>query len=468
MRDPPPGLPSALVGSAAHQYPPPRHLLVGGIHHNPMRGNTNQYGFKPTKTLTDTIRARDWEAARARVITHPWDACYRAKEMRNNATPLHLACLYRAPYNLVEWILDADPRALYSQDSEGWTPLHVILLYGNDDKTAILLIRRGGSKLVSIQSQIVGAPIHLACRHGCSLAVIRELLKANPAMATKANEYSTKPARILWHQYARNPDNQPVLDGLSTTRSITTEELDENTRGLIDRLVLLLRAAKRKHHHQHFGQDQEGDDAVIIHDFVVSTEETVGDLSHLVAIVVRAFPDKLWSTDASGNLPLHKAASTARSCSATGTSSANPWSRRINSLPSLVDAAGRYSHNSGHHGVDPLEVLIQSYPLAASIPNHQGLLPLHIALTEGKRTWRSGISAMVVAAPDVLLTRDAKSSLLPFQMAAASVTDNGGDDDAANQQNTEIIETIQQLMLACPHAMELQQQEQSFDIAMSE
>ena len=91
----------------------------------------------------------------------------------NNATSLHLACLYRAPKDLVEMILDFNPNSLLCQDSEGWTPIHVVLLYGNDEETAIMLIRRGGKEAVSIQSPIVGSPLHLAFRHGCSANIIQ-------------------------------------------------------------------------------------------------------------------------------------------------------------------------------------------------------------------------------------------------------------------------------------------------------
>lgn len=422
--------------------------------------NSSHFGFSPTKFLNDKLRARDWDAARIRVLSHPWDACFRAKQ-KNNATPLHLACLYRAPYDLVEWILDVNPQALLCQDSEGWTPLHVILLYGNDDKTALLLIRRGGPEAVSIQSRIVGAPLHLACRHGCSTAVIRELLRANPAMATTANEYATKPSSILWQQYARNPENKQFLNDLSTTattarvegqneRTLEEERIGGSARDLVDRVALLLRAAKGK---QHMHPDDRQEYSVILHDVVVSTDDTVGDLSHMVALMVRMHPDKVRSTDEMGNLPLHKAASTIRSSSRSAAQLLNP------ALVALMSSTAK----GGGQGpmVDAVEVLLQSYPMAARIPNRQGLLPLQIALSKGKRTWRTGLAAMVLAAPDVLLNRDVEAELLPFQLAAAMEdrSDNDGDrddedsDSGGDQDAIETVETIMELLLACPHAM---------------
>ena len=104
-----------------------------------------------------------------------------------------------------------------------------------------------------------------------------------------------------------------------------------------------------------------------------------------------------------------------------------------------------------HNRLDPVEVLIGSYPVAARIPNRQGLLPLHIALSKGKRTWRTGVSAMVQAAPEVLLTRDNETNLLPFQLAAAM--DDRDAHSSTDQDTTESAETVVELLLACPHAM---------------
>ena len=475
MRDlpplpPPPGLPPHHV----HPVMTPQSLFFGSQHrsnsgigsHHPYRTMGAHYGFAPTKHLSEKLRARDWDAARSRVLSHPWDACFRAKKQqggnkKNNATPLHLACLYRAPYDLVEWILNANPQALFCQDSEGWTPLHVIVLYGNNDKTALLLIRRGGAAAAAIQSKVVGAPLHLACRHGCSTTVIQELLRANPDMATTANEYSTKPASILWHQYSRNPENEEILlDILSSinaeqTREENTQKQDVNTRDLIERLALLLRAAKGKQPMSKSGVSNLEPD--ILHDVVMSTDDTVGDLSHVVALIVRAFPGYVRSTDEMGDLPLHKAASRVRSTRSDIKSNTNFHLRRI-------DPTGRL------YRPDPVEYLIRNYPAAARIPNRRGLLPLHIALSKGKRTWRTGVSTMVQAAPEVLMTKDTETDLLPFQLAAATATmddadfDKNNDDETATSQlvegelNSELVETVMELVLACPHAMDASSQ----------
>lgn len=383
--------------------------------------------LSPTKILNDNIRARDWDSARIRILSYPWDSAFRSKQL-NNATPLHLACLYRAPPDLVQMVLEANPEALFSQDSEGWTPLHVLLLYGSDEETALMLIQRGGSRAASVQSRIVGAPLHLACRHGCSTAVMRELLKASPAMATTANEYSTKPAKILWHSFSRNAENERLLNTLLENQGEVVPESESHKpmRDLVDQLALLVRASKGNKQHQHHN--------LIIHDVLRQTP--LGDLTQYLSLVVLLYPEQTRARDDLGNLPLHNAARNPRACETR-------YLRRTVSMQSFSFEANARSSSIQTHE-DPIDILLQSYPMAASTPNQQGLLPLHIALVDGQRTWRRGISSLVEAAPHLLLKRDAVSNLVPFQLAAASLE---------AEDSLEVVETILELLLACPHAM---------------
>lgn len=405
--------------------------------HNSCLIGRNTY-FPPTRILNEKIRARDWDACRLRILYYAQDAKFVSKNM-NNATPLHLACLYRAPYEIVELILNANPQALLYQDSEGWTPIHVVLLYGSDDETALMLIRRGGPHACSIQSKLVGTPLHLACRHGCSTAIIKELLRANPEMATQSNEYSTKPARILWHQYARNSDNERFLQDLINQQGQVSPPDNQIITDLIDRLALLVRAANGR-----YPTEDNRSRSVLVHDVVVATEDTLGDLSQFVALVVFLYPEQVRSKDEAGDLPLHKAARNPPSSRAR-----NDSLRRSGSLPSftssgLVGSVETYSNDG-----DPVGLLLQQFPLAARIPNNQGLMPLHLALARGRRTWRTGVAAIVYAAPELVTARCTETNLYPFQLAAMEkgcIVDD-------REHHVETVETILELLLACPHLM---------------
>jgi len=61
---------------------------------------------------------------------------------------------------------------------------------------------------------------------------------------------------------------------------------------------------------------------------------------------------------------------------------------------------------------------LKIYPQAASIPDHNGNLPLHLGLYAGK-TWNSGIKEIFEAAPGSNFIQDRSTHLFPFMLAAS-------------------------------------------------
>ena len=175
-------------------------------------------------------------------------------------------------------------------------------------------------------------------------------------------------------------------------------------------VTLLLQAAK---------QDDPDAPSILVHD-MVTWESSVGDMSQFLALALSLFPDQAGYCDEEGNYPLHIAASS------------QPLSRAPYS-PRVCDPYR-----------DPIEILLKAHPSAASTVNPKGALPIHLALAEGRRTWRTGVAALVRANSDSLLIRDPITQLYPYQLAATSVAS----DDA------ESVDTILQLLLTCPHALQ--------------
>ena len=70
-----------------------------------------------------------------------------------------------------------------------------------------------------------------------------------------------------------------------------------------------------------------------------------------------------------------------------------------------------------------LENIVSSYNHGARVCNKSGLLPLHIALHNGK-TWRSGVSHIAEAFPTALEKQCPESFLLPFMIAATNASDH--------------------------------------------
>jgi len=79
-----------------------------------------------------------------------------------------------------------------------------------------------------------------------------------------------------------------------------------------------------------------------------------------------------------------------------------------------------------YYGQPLLELLLKKQPSAASIADHQGRLPLHLALAQECSyylSWDEGIKSIFASEPRAVSARDPLTKLYPFMMAA--VNDRG-------------------------------------------
>lgn len=365
----------------------------------PIPFSLNEFRPKPTIGLVDLIRNHDhWEQVSARTVSHPWDAFYRTKGA-NNATPLHLACMYRAPFRVVQLILRAHPAAVHVMDTQGWTPLYLALLYGADDETCLLLIQQGVAPTTC--KFMRSTPLHIACRHGASPRILEALVQSDPTMLMCSTESGMTALGLLWNQYCRkHPEYHQAL--LNSTRESLSK--DPSIVDLLEKLTVLLPAT-----------DKNELTPLPIH-AMITDPHNIG-LAHFVPLLVRLYPEQLERRDDHGNLPLHLAC-------------CRP--------PSLQQ-----------YGVvvDLLPVVLQGFPLAASTRNQNGQYPLHLAVMQGRRRWNTGVIILVKAFPDALLFVDPLSGLFPVQLAAAAAAAPVSED---NTSHGEHLDTILELLLAWP------------------
>jgi hypothetical protein len=393
-------------------------------------------GGPPTPTLSEHIKQRDWQAARQRLLSYPSDADYIPPKGQNQLTLLHLSCVYRAPVDVVVLVLDANPTALTMQDSVGCTPLHTAIAQGGSDDVVVLLIRRGGIVGVSVVSPLMGSPLSLACRHGVSIRVLKELLQSNAWMAAVATEHGTKPCQLLWYHFERNhPEIARLLNedgagaGHGGSRKRAREEISGNvaTKELMERLRLLVDAIKESD--QASFTRYHPSLSLLIWD-IVENQQILGSMSKLLQIAVLEHPEELFMRDeATGNFVLHLAASMPRV--------PEPDHTRGRRFPLILLRVPK----------DTIDILVHEYPGAASVRNHQGHFPLHLALCEGRRTWRTGIASLAKASMEPLQRRERRTGLYPFQLAAMAAGHPCG------QPPEEMLETIFQLLVACPHVL---------------
>jgi len=164
-------------------------------------------------------------------------------------------------------------------------------------------------------------------------------------------------------------------------------------------------------------------------------------------LLLQHFPHLLKEKDYNGELPLHiltKDSSTSNIIHQCSICSNFPirgpyfWhsANGINICDKCTKNSSRYQSNDTllpelpkriplveYQSYELVRDALKIYPQAASKPNHNGYLPLHLSLYAGK-TWNSGIKEIFEAAPDSNLIQDHKTHLFPFMIAASRNDDD--------------------------------------------
>lgn len=406
----------------------------------------------PTKTLSKHIKRRDWPACRNRLRDYPWDAHYiRDKE---KTTPLHLVCMYRAPLEVVQLLVDANPGAIFSSNAAGWTPIHLVVVHGAPPEVALLLIERGGEEACALQSPFSGSALHLACLHGSPATVLQALVTANPTMvrAGRDDDHAMRtpsPAEALWQQFCKNPANRKLVmimigsigngDGeirrMDSLQTANVKDLLVRFDILIGGVVSTIDEARNTEMeddgHPRNSRPQNG--GVLYH--LVSHQSVLGNLKDCFEVAVNIFPQEelRYMDPSTGNYLLHA------TC-------AQPPIRESRCIPTwrrwyIGTRSGAHADGNCR---DLIDVLVAAWSHPVGVKNRDGDHPLHLALTKGQRTWRTGVASLVKTRSQLAEIRERESGLYPFQVAA--VQTNG-------KSEVESLETVFHLLLACPHVL---------------
>jgi hypothetical protein len=353
------------------------------------------------------------------MLAFPTDAQRRENMEGWSTTPIHLACQNRAPVELIGLLIDANPEALVQQDRQGRTPLHLTILNGGDEQTILLILRRGGKIAASLQSPRVGSPLHVACMFNTSPSIFEALVQANIDMATTpSGEKGFKPAELVLNRFfLRFKRNYTIVDA-DVDVNDNRKEIKRNhpaLRDLVARITILLSATRagkcRDNVRRHCGE-------LNIHDLIANLS-LLGNISPFLDIAVRLNPDQVSKTDNQGNFPLHLV---------------------VRNPSTSPPCAPIYRPRKFFVSRDPIEVLATYFPIAASIPDQCGDLPLHVALKSGERKWGDGLSSLVKAFPFALQRQDRGTGLFPFQLPVVFLV--GSELDS--------LDTIFELLIACP------------------
>jgi ankyrin repeat protein len=376
--------------------------------------------------LVKSIRCRDWPAVQYHLHLFPADANSRTVS-HNLATPLHLACILRAPHEIITLLVRLYPQALLHQDTQGWTPLHVNLLYGTDVETTLFLIHSGGAQPACVQSKFVGAPLHLACRHWSSARALRALLVQSPDVVTLKTLSGGYPANLLFRSHLR-VSRSIIMSGVHATSAAAAVAAEAHDREFVRQLDMFLIASQGK---KPLFVSETCPSRPHLRDVIVFQNEFAMETNYLL-MAMKLYTKSAATEmvdDMSGSLPLHVA-----------------LRYPVRAMPQ------QWPHNVPLP-LEPLKSLIQMCPkqfvVACKRTDSSGRLALHIALDQGRRGWREGIEDLVVSAPESLWKYDPVTGLLPFQLAAAATS---AEHTKGSSAETKTTETIFLLLLACPHA----------------
>lgn len=136
-------------------------------------------------TLFNLISEEQWEDAAKRVKYYPKEVKQTTRVCPNgidntSILPLHHACSLNPTLEITESLLQSYPVAAQKQDSLfKRLPIHVACLHGasSDVIRELLVVYRDGAKEKMRDGKI---PLHYACGSGASKETVSELLKAFP------------------------------------------------------------------------------------------------------------------------------------------------------------------------------------------------------------------------------------------------------------------------------------------------
>ena len=133
--------------------------------------------------LYKLLKVKDWNGVQVRLSKWPEEAAMWVFEQKSDdhssRLPIHLACLLRAPVEVILKLIDAHPDGIRAKEKCGLYPLHLACQQNLCFSTITCLFELFPDAAVT-QDEFGRLPIHHACVNDVSLQTIEYLLKAYP------------------------------------------------------------------------------------------------------------------------------------------------------------------------------------------------------------------------------------------------------------------------------------------------
>lgn len=303
---------------------------------------------------------------------------------KDGCTPLHLACLYKSPLDVLQVLLESNPDATCMTNNRGQTPLFVALTVGSTiDALRLLLKTRPDT--VHTRDGSGTSPMALAWNmmlmgkrvYGSSPTEQQQQQQSNPQDENKDDAAE------------REEFNRGKANRLSLAVAKKSASLVGDVRIFMAKIDIMLRAAFHGTVEDPLPKNRQWR--------AVHAAASGGTCPpEVLAFALQILPGESEISNEDGDLPLHIA------CSAPPHAARCP--------PQL--------------GTGPsIDLLLKLNNGGASRFDRKCRLPLHLALAS-RKTWGNGVRSLVNAFPEAVRMRDPKTKLFPFMTAACAGVDN--------------------------------------------
>lgn len=376
-------------------------------------------------------------------------------------TPLHLCCRSLVPDKVTKMIAFANPEAIATQDEEGDTPLHSAFRYGASNKIINLLIeltyshfQDGDEGPFAILNDDGDSALHIAISHEASAESIQLMLDAYPQGILALNGHDRSPLHlaaecgrydlieVMVNSHA-SIDSIPALlrmrdeSGFTPLHvlwnQISEHIVHENVDPVMSEEVIECIASLLRSAHCDVGNTDSlsNGENVAIYDLLLTSIQFGSSIvpGGYISFLIENHPEILRQPDIHGCLPLHIAIMNhKRTSDGIEDDHAELHGQLIqHSLSFTMKEWDSYKfHNENFINTKSanksdeqiFRIILQEYPSAAFLENHDGKTPLHLAIEYGM-PWEN-IQPLLDINPLAIGIKDPKTGLLPFVSAAVS------------------------------------------------
>jgi len=381
--------------------------------------------FDRNALLRHLINSYSWQEVES--ICDYQSKLIKCQFKNSNNTPLHEICnIGSAPGNLVVKILLCWKDAALKQNKHGDTPLHIKCRVSQYSSHVLRILVETNKEALTITNKMGQTPLHAACLTGASFLVIKILVSTYPDALFIRDVNGHSPLDLLWSAFAKTiPGASAVSKYLDSGGGKDNDDDDAKNEmsGLLFRFLEKLSFCVMHSYNlicpSSIIKDDDNDDdddnnenknengngngkKLLCHAII---SERFNHCPHTLLNIVLIHQSKLGcQVDYDGDTPLH-----------------------------LLIHNRSWDHES-------LNVILDKSKESASIPNKEGLLPLHVAIhklkddndgdsgngndSDGVVTYRERLKdrniiyLLVSAFPEALVTKDPKTGLYPFMTVA--------------------------------------------------